>query len=125
MTDAFGGGALGADVLPPRGVQALSVAFQLLTTAEEDTANRMRRLRERAGGPTSQPGSWPHYLAWLVGSGVPEERIRGSIARAHVQPVLTAHPTEAKRATVLEHHREIYRLLLEWRQPERTSSPTS
>jgi phosphoenolpyruvate carboxylase len=29
-----------------------------------------------------------------------------------VEPVLTAHPTEAKRATVLEIHREIYKLLV-------------
>ena len=29
-----------------------------------------------------------------------------------IEPVLTAHPTEAKRATVLEHHRELYVLLV-------------
>ena len=29
-----------------------------------------------------------------------------------MEPVLTAHPTEAKRPTVLDHHREFYLLLL-------------
>ncbi len=30
----------------------------------------------------------------------------------HVIPVLTAHPTEAKRVTVIELHRELYLLLV-------------
>ena len=32
------------------------------------------------------------------------------LSRITVEPVLTAHPTEAKRATVLEQHRELYLL---------------
>ncbi|MBK8802829.1 MAG: phosphoenolpyruvate carboxylase [Fibrobacteres bacterium] len=34
------------------------------------------------------------------------------MAEISVEPVLTAHPTEAKRATVLEQHRELYLLLV-------------
>jgi len=33
------------------------------------------------------------------------------LARVRVEPVLTAHPTAAKRATVLEHYRGVYQLL--------------
>ena len=37
-----------------------------------------------------------------------------------MRPVITAHPTEAKRVTVLEKHRRIYRLLVELEQPRWT-----
>ena len=45
-------------------------------------------------------------------SGYGEEEILRTIGKMHVEPVLTAHPTEAKRATVLE-HRELYLLLVQ------------
>jgi len=99
--------------LPPRAGQALSVAFHLLGMAEENTSNQMRRLQETVGGPASELGSWPHNLAWLRDNGYSEARIREALGNVLVEPVLTAHPTEAKRATVLDHHRELYLLLLE------------
>lgn len=99
--------------LPPRSGQALSIGFHLLSMVEENTANQMQRLREKARGPAATPGSWPQYLKWLSDSGFTPEEIAGSLKGAHVQPVLTAHPTEAKRATVLEQHRKIYTLLLD------------
>jgi phosphoenolpyruvate carboxylase len=39
-----------------------------------------------------------------------------------VEIVLTAHPTEAKRATVLEHHRRLYRLLAQGDVRRRTAA---
>lgn len=103
----------GSGPLPARGAQALSIGFQLLNMAEENTANQTRRLREQAQGPETSAGSWPQYLSSLREAGFPPDVIRRILPRVHVQPVLTAHPTEAKRATVLEHHREIYLLILE------------
>ncbi|MCB0636153.1 MAG: phosphoenolpyruvate carboxylase, partial [Lewinella sp.] len=41
------------------------------------------------------------------------EVIADSLAEIRVEPVFTAHPTEAKRATVLEHHRTLYKLLVQ------------
>lgn len=95
-----------------RRCQALSIAFQLLNIVEENTANQMRRRRE---GPQSEsePGLWLHDLRDLVSRGFGEEAVRAAVAQASLEPVLTAHPTEAKRATVLEHHRVLYLLLLE------------
>ena len=46
-----------AGAIPPRGSQALSMAFQLLTMAEENTANQVRRMRETISGAASEPGS--------------------------------------------------------------------
>ena len=106
--------------LPERGSQALSVAFQLLNMAEENTANQVRRLRETAFGPASEPGSWPYHLQALRDAGFTEADLRAIFPRVHVQPVLTAHPTEAKRATVLGQHRDLYLLLLERENPNRS-----
>ena len=45
-------------------------------------------------------------------AGLTGEQIATRLPYLWVEPVLTAHPTEAKRPTVLDHHREFYLLLL-------------
>jgi phosphoenolpyruvate carboxylase len=99
--------------IPPRGPQALSMAFQLLTMAEENTANQVRRMRETVGGPASEPGTWPYQLQQLTAASFGEKDLRRVFPSIQVHPVLTAHPTEAKRPSVLERHREIYLMLVE------------
>jgi len=106
--------------LPPRGSQALSMAFQLLNMAEENTANQVRRMRETVSGPTAERGSWPYHLELLRAAGFTEADLRRVLPSIHVQPVLTAHPTEAKRASVLDRHRELYLMLVERENPTRT-----
>jgi phosphoenolpyruvate carboxylase len=96
-----------------RRLQALSIAFQLLDIVEENTANQTRRRAEDPRRGESEPGLWLYYLNELRQRGFPEEEIRAFLAAVRVEPVLTAHPTEAKRATVLEHHRALYLLLVE------------
>jgi phosphoenolpyruvate carboxylase len=120
LEDVFSGRPASGLLPSARGAQALSLAFQLLNMAEENTANQTRRLRETLQGPAAEPGSWPHNLAWLRDAGFSNAEIQAVLPRIHVQPVLTAHPTEAKRATVLEHHRELYVLLLERENPNWT-----
>ena len=113
MEQAFAAAPVPGGRLPTRGSQALSVAFQLLNMAEENTANQVRRIRETVNGASSEAGSWPYYLRALRDAGFTASDVAGVVRRVHVEPVLTAHPTEAKRATVLEHHRELYLLLVE------------
>ena len=108
------------DRLPARGSQALSVAFHLLNMAEENTTNQVRRMRENLLGPASEAGAWPHQLQLLRDAGFTADDIRRVLPRIHVQPVLTAHPTEAKRASVLDRHRELYLLLVERENPNRS-----
>ena len=117
---AFGTPASAAERLPPRGIEALSLVFQLISMAEENAANHMRRIREIAHGPSSAPGTWPHQLK-LLRESFTDSQIRNILPHIHVQPVLTAHPTEAKRSAVLERHREIYLLLVERENPIRTA----
>ncbi|MFD2183853.1 phosphoenolpyruvate carboxylase [Rhodoplanes azumiensis] len=92
--------------------EALSIAFQLLNIVEENTANQIRR-RAEAQRHERERGLWRHDLGDLVARGHDEATIRATIADTVFEPVLTAHPTEAKRSTVLEHHRAVYLLLLE------------
>lgn len=97
---------------PERLSQAFSIAFQLATLAEENAAAQHRRARETASGPDAISGSWGRILGSLHDLGLDSVQIADGLGRVHVEPVFTAHPTEAKRATVLEQHRELYLLLV-------------
>jgi phosphoenolpyruvate carboxylase len=55
---------------------------------------------------------WAQNLRQLVAQGFTPAEIAAALPRVRVEPVLTAHPTEAKRATVLEQLRQLYLLLL-------------
>jgi phosphoenolpyruvate carboxylase len=95
-----------------RGAQALSISFQLLNLAEENSAAQRRRQVEAELGLAHDPGAWGHVLERLQQLGLGAEQIAEVLPEIHVEPVLTAHPTEAKRATVLACHRELYQLLV-------------
>ena len=102
----------GVQLFSYRGVQAYSIAFQLLNMVEENASAQSKRLREDKHGLASYPGSWGRALRTLVDAGLTDKQIAKRLNRMRVEPVLTAHPTEAKRATVLEIHRDIYKLLV-------------
>ncbi|MEM6601167.1 MAG: phosphoenolpyruvate carboxylase [Verrucomicrobiota bacterium] len=97
----------------PRLAQAYSIAFQLLNMVEENAASQFRRQRASEIPKIDEPGLWSYNLKKLKKAGLSEEEIARSLPEICVEPVLTAHPTEAKRATVLEQHRELYLLLVE------------
>ena len=96
-----------------RALQAYGIWFQLLAIAEENATIRRRRQIERDGGPDALPGTFSHVIARAAAAGIESDAIQRLLDGTLVQPVLTAHPTEAKRVTVLEIHRRIYRLLVE------------
>ena len=104
-------GKLDADDLPPRLGLAYSLAFQLLNMVEENTAAWVREMREEQEGVTAERGLWGSQLAQLKAAGVTGEEIASVLPDVCVEPVLTAHPTEAKRLAVLDHHRELYSLI--------------
>lgn len=114
-SDASDGAADGswADELAERHVQAYSIAFQLLHQAEENALAQGRRTLEAEGKLTETSGSWEHNFARLRSAGWSAEDIASALPGIRVEPVLTAHPTEAKRASVFVHHRQLYLLLVE------------
>ncbi len=97
----------------PDGVQHLySIGFQLLNMVEERVAAAIRREREKEIGAESIRGLWAHALREMVDMGLGQEQILSVFRDISVEPVLTAHPTEAKRSSVQERHRAIYAELL-------------
>ena len=92
-------------------LQAWSIWFQLLNVAEENTAMRRRRLLEKNNGLEKVPGTFANVFSQAKQAGRSANDIQHLLNSAHISPTITAHPTEAKRVTVLEIHRRIYVLL--------------
>lgn len=88
--------------------QAYSIAFQLLGMAEQISAARFRSEIEKEQGFDQLPALWGDSLRELKRNGVSEHQIAEQLSDIQVELVLTAHPTEAKRATVLAHHRRLF-----------------
>ena len=97
--------------VPERLAQVDSIWFQLLNMVEENASQQVRRLRESDFGLDSEPGLWGRVLSRLKGHGLSADQVADALPHVRVEPVLTAHPTEAKPTTVIEQHRAIYRLL--------------
>ncbi|TPK66868.1 phosphoenolpyruvate carboxylase [Mesorhizobium sp. B2-4-15] len=98
-------------------LQASGVWFQLLTIADELLAMRTRRELEQGAGVDEVPGSFASVIAQMAANGHSAEEVQAALDELCVGPTMTAHPTEAKRVTVLEIHRRIYRKLTELDQP--------
>src|SRR6478735_92570 len=93
-------------------IQLYSIAFQLLNMCEENGAVQTRRQLENDYSLARVNGLWANNLKRLKDSGISEKEIANLLSKIRIEPVLTAHPTEAKRAIVLEHHRVLYLLLV-------------
>jgi phosphoenolpyruvate carboxylase len=102
-------GRSGAEHLTRDGVRVYSLAFQILNTVEENTANQARRRDDAGGVRRVERGRWREVLPALKAH-LSSPQIRELFERVRVSPTLTAHPTEAKRSTVLEHYRNLYLL---------------
>jgi len=96
---------------PPRLGLALALAFQLLNTVEERVSETLRDRRELSGSPEAERGLWSDQLMELVRAGATPESLLEALRAVEVEPVFTAHPTEAKRSSVLEQHRRLMQLL--------------
>lgn len=92
--------------------RAFTLFFLLMNTAEQVHRVR-RRATYRRGADNPQPGSPRWAFEQLKARGISTEKIRDAVTRLEVRPVLTAHPTEATRRTVLELQARLAQALLE------------
>jgi phosphoenolpyruvate carboxylase len=91
-------------------VRAFSYFLQLANIAEDEHHIRRRRAHDLAGSPPRE-GSLVHALDQLAESKVGQEAVADFFANAVVAPVLTAHPTEVQRQSLIRNHRDIAHLL--------------
>ncbi|MFM2199555.1 MAG: hypothetical protein RLZZ505_2987 [Verrucomicrobiota bacterium] len=107
--------------IPPDDLPKLySIGFQLLNMIEERVAAEIRREREKALGAESIRGLWPQALRDLKAMDLSPEEILAVLRDVHVEPVLTAHPTEAKRESVRARQRALYEELVRNEYPKYT-----
>ncbi|MDO9105435.1 MAG: phosphoenolpyruvate carboxylase [Methylovulum sp.] len=88
-------------------IRAFSLYFSLLNIAEEATNLRHRR-KDIENNKHFWPGSFHHTLQQFQQQGLAIEDLQTLLNNLHYLPVMTAHPTEAKRRTVRSALRKIF-----------------
>ncbi|PRY84464.1 phosphoenolpyruvate carboxylase [Mongoliibacter ruber] len=94
--------------LEEKHIQVLSIYLQLMNLVEENAAVQFRRKMEDQKSMSSIRGSYSETFKRLQSLGLGESEILETIKQIHLSPVLTAHPTEAKRISIIELHRDLY-----------------
>ena len=92
-------------------IRAFTYFSHLANLAEDRHQIRRHGAQERAGEPGE--GSIEVALARLRSAGISPRTISQTLAQAHLSPVLTAHPTEVQRKSILDAERHIANLLVE------------
>ena len=92
-------------------IRAFTYFSHLANLAEDRHHIRRRAVHERAGD--LQEGSLALTLQRLRKAGIAPSDVLHTLAQSHISPVLTAHPTEVQRKSILDAERAIARLLTE------------
>ncbi|MBC7648319.1 MAG: phosphoenolpyruvate carboxylase, partial [Vitreoscilla sp.] len=90
-------------------IRAFTYFSHLANLAEDRHHIRRRAIHERVGD--TQEGSIDVALARLRWAGIAPKTIANTLAHSFVSPVLTAHPTEVQRKSILDAERNIAQLL--------------
>jgi len=97
-------------------VRSFSTYFSLVNIAEESFQHRQRRRLLRIGGPLWK-GSFDETLREFRTRGISLAELGTLMQQMMYVPVFTAHPTEAKRRTIMEAQRRIYNISEELNDP--------
>jgi phosphoenolpyruvate carboxylase len=92
-------------------IRAFTYFSHLANLAEDRHHIRRRAVHERAGD--LQIGSLDMTLSRLREASIDKAHVVKTLAKSHISPVLTAHPTEVQRKSILDAERAIARLLAE------------
>ena len=100
-------------------VRAFAAYFQVVNLAEQ--THRIRRRRQYlAEDGEAQPGSLEAVLAEALAEGHSPGELLETLGSLVVEPVFTAHPTEATRRAILDKQQSIARLLVDRLDPSMT-----
>lgn len=92
-------------------VRAFSAYFQMVNLAER--VHRVRRRRDYERTPEAhQPEGIDDALARLQAAGVARDAVAGVVQRMVIEPVFTAHPTEAMRRTLMEKQQRVAEIMI-------------
>ena len=102
-------------------LRALTAYFHLVNKAEQIEIVRVNRERERAATPDAPRGETvAAAVAGLAAAGTTRDEAVALIRQLDIQPTLTAHPTEARRRTILLHQQAAAAALDRLDDPELT-----
>jgi phosphoenolpyruvate carboxylase len=90
-------------------IRAFTYFSHLANLAEDRHHIRRRQFHERAG--SVQNGSLALALERVHAAGIKTPAIMRRLQKSHISPVLTAHPTEVQRKSILDAERSIAQLL--------------
>ena len=85
--------------------------LSLLANTAEDVHHERRRRHHRAHGTGPQPGSVAAAIEHLAAADLTADQVDRLVAGTTVTPVITAHPTEVRRQTILDIVNEVADLL--------------
>ncbi|NND97484.1 MAG: phosphoenolpyruvate carboxylase [Pirellulaceae bacterium] len=81
--------------------RAFTLYFQLINVAEDHHRARVLRTRIKAESPQPIAESIRAAIAELADAGVDDLQMQSILQGLHIESVFTAHPTEAKRRTLI------------------------
>ncbi|TVR96860.1 MAG: phosphoenolpyruvate carboxylase [Wenzhouxiangellaceae bacterium] len=97
-------------------VRGFAAWFRMVNLAEQ--VHRIRRRRQyQAEGAGAQPDSLADVMTRLAQAGVAWEAVAKTLEQLLVEPVFTAHPTEATRRSILEKEQRMARYLVQRLDP--------
>lgn len=100
-------------------IRAFTNYFQLVNLSEDNERVRRIRRREASMHPAPRRGSVREAIGILKDRGMTADELRSLLARAQVRLVMTAHPTEARRRTIIDKQARVFRVIrdLDERRP--------
>jgi phosphoenolpyruvate carboxylase len=97
-------------------IRAFAVYFQLVNLAEQHHRVRRNRHYRRSKTGEMQSFSIGNAVQTLREKGISAEGMQEIFNRLSLELVITAHPTETMRRTILDFHRRIAEELMKWEQ---------